>query len=120
MATKIDLFIYFIVAIKVCFLISALAHVFMTVSTKGKKQTKHQKELDHKFEYWKERTEFVFIFSMSILLIITFNPRATGQPITRETSLLFFLFGWILIITANWGQFVHEAGWFKRVQDSLK
>ena len=55
---------------------------------------------------------------MSILLIYHFKP-GKNKPISEETSLLFFLFGWILIFTAKWSIFVKEAPWYKRIVSSL-
>ena len=48
-----------------------------------------------------------------------FNPRFSKKPINSETSLLFFLFGWILIITAKWGLFITEAPWYKEIVSNL-
>ena len=73
--------------------------------------------IDAKLVYWKERTEFIFNICMSILLIYYFKP---GKPklITKETSLLFYLFGWIIIITAKWGTFITDAKWYKSISSS--
>lgn len=48
----------------------------------------------------KRRTEMGFKLGMAVLMIILFNPRQT-QPIvfTFETKLLFYLFGFVTIIT---------------------
>jgi hypothetical protein len=57
-----------------------------------------------KIHYFKERVELIFKGSMAILLILLFNPRTTKDMIKLdyETKLLLFLFGWVLIITADW------------------
>ena len=105
-------FLLFIIFIKFVFIISALGHLILKDSS--------NKELDAKFVYWKERTEFIFIISMSILLIYHFNPRLSKKPVGEETALLFFLFGWILIFTAKWSLFVHEAPWYTNIVSMLK
>ena len=64
--------------------------------------------------YWKERTEFIFIICMAVLLIYYFKPGTTRQ-LNSETSLLFFLFGWILIITAKWNVFFTQAKWYSSI-----
>jgi hypothetical protein len=50
---------------------------------------------------------------MAILLIYQFHPRLSKKPINQETSLLFFLFGWVLLFTAKWSIFIKEAHWYK-------
>lgn len=112
--TSLDYFVIFIILIKVIFVISAIGHIILSHST-----TTDAAKTDAKLVYWKERTEFVFIISMSILLIYHFHPRLSKKPIGEETSLLFFLFGWILIITAKWGLFFKEAHWYKRIISNL-
>ena len=86
--TTLDLFIVFIVVIKIIFVISAIAHIFMSHA--------HNKKLkdnvDPKLVLLKERTEFVFIVSMSILLIYYFMP-GKNKVISEESAFLFFLFG---------------------------
>lgn len=112
--TGVDYFIFFIIFIKFIFIISAIGHLILSHSSSDKSE-----KLDPKFVYWKERTEFVFIISMSLLLIYHFHPRFARKPINDETGLLFFLFGVILIVTAKWGLFVKEAPWYERIANSL-
>lgn len=112
--TSLDFFIFFIILIKIVFIISAIGHLILSHSTNAKAE-----KIDPKLLYWKERTEFIFIISMSILLIYHFHPRLSKKPISEETALLFFLFGWILIITAKWGLFFKEAHWYKRIISNL-
>lgn len=112
--TEIDYFVFFIILIKIVFMLSAIGHIYFSHSTKS-----NAKKIDDKLLYFKERTEFIFIISMSILLIYHFNPRFSKKPINQETSLLFFLFGWVLIITAKWSLFITEAPWYKRIISNL-
>jgi len=111
---SIDYFLFFIVLIKVIFVVSAVGHLILSHSDSERAQ-----KMDPKLVYWKERTEFIFIVSMSILLIYHFHPRLSKKPINEETSLLFFLFGWILLFTAKWSVFIKEAPWYERIVDSL-
>jgi len=113
--TSLDYFVFFIILIKIVFIISAIGHLFLSHSTNEKAA-----KLDPKLVYWKERTEFVFIASMAILLIYHFHPRLSKKPISEETALLFFLFGWILLFTAQWSLFFTEATWYKKLVSSLK
>ena len=113
--TSLDLFILFIVLIKIVFVLSAIGHLVLSHTS----NTKLQEKADPKLTYWKERTEFIFIISMSVLLIYHFKP-GNNKQISEETALLFFLFGIILVLTAQWSLFIEEAPWFKRIVSSLK
>jgi hypothetical protein len=113
--STLDIFIYFIIAIKIIFGLSAVGHIILTHIPNETLEKKY----DDKLVYWKERTEFVFVASMAILLIYHFKP-GKNKPIGNETSILFFLFGWITLITAKWGLFFSEAPWYKKLVSSLK
>ena len=108
----LDYFIIFIIVIKVVFVISAVGHLFLTYFYFNQEL---QQTIDPMFLYWKEHTEFMFIISMSILLIYQFYPSTLKKPITKETATLFFLFGCVLIFTANWGLFFSESKWHKQL-----
>ncbi len=111
---KYTMFIYLIFAIKLGFILMAITHIFLKV--KGKADS----DLDKNILYWKERFEFVFVLLMSILLIYLFNPRRDrGTLIDGETKILLYLFGFVLLITANWGDFFHETKWLKYLQESV-
>lgn len=117
--SPINIFILFIIFIKIVFILAAIGHVILTHFLKkddkndnGKDDKKEQ--IDTKLVYWKERTEFIFVISMALLLIYYFRPGHI-KPIDSETSLLFFLFGWILIITAKWGDFLKNAKWYSNI-----
>ena len=101
--TTLDYFVLFIILIKLIFLFASVGHVFASRSSNPR-----AKDLDPRFLYWKERTEFIFIACMSVLLIYHFRP-GHNKPISSETSLLFFLFGWILLLTAKWSIFFQNS-----------
>jgi hypothetical protein len=114
----ITIFLYIIIFIKIIFLISAIGHLIYSHFNKTSNRSIF---LDTKFSYWKERTEFIFVFLMAILLIFIFNPRYHNEKyITKEMSILFFLFGVILIITANWSLFFTESKWYKTLSNAIK
>ena len=112
--TTLDYFILFIVLVKIVFVLSAIGHALASRSSRP-----GAKDLDPKLLYWKERTEFIFIACMSVLLIYHFRP-GHNKPISKETSLLFFLFGWILLFTAKWSLFFQESPWIKHITNSLQ
>ena len=95
-------------------MIMAVTHIYL--KAKGDEKS----ELDKKILYWKERFEFISIACMSVLLIYIFNPRTDRSIlIDRETKVLLFLFGFVLLITAKWGEFIKESPWFSRLQQVL-
>jgi len=57
----------------------------------------------------KGQFDFVFILLMSTILIINFNPYVEVIRIDRETKLLFFLYGVIMILTANYTNFENKS-----------
>ena len=108
------MYITFIFLIKVGFILMALTHIYL--KAKGKEKS----DLDKKILYWKERFEFIFIASMALLLIYLFNPRKNKNAlIDYETSLLLYLFGFVLIITAKWDLFLKESPLMKKIQKSV-
>ena len=110
----LNYFTMFIIFIKIIFITCAVGYVILSHSTSNKAAS-----LDPKLLYWKERTEFIFTICMAILLIYHFNPRLQKKPISQETGILFFLFGWILIITANWSLFITESPFYKKIMNVL-
>lgn len=113
----IDLFIFFIIFIKLVFILAAicyfaLAHFHILSIT-----DKNRLLFEDKFAYWKERTEFIFTICMSVLLIFYFRP-GHRHSVNNETAILFFLFGIILIFTAKWDLFIKEAPWYKTIVSS--
>ena len=111
---NLDIFIRFIIFIKICFIIFVLTHSYL------KRTGKLNTELDKKALYWKDKLEFVFKALMAGLLIYLFNPRYSREIlIDYETKVLLFLFGFILLITANWSAFLKESPWFLELQNIL-
>jgi hypothetical protein len=100
---------------KILFAILAGLHLYFKV--KGKTDS----ETDKKIVYWQERTEFIFVFLMSLMLIYLFYPRST-KPIVIdfETKLLLFVFGIITLIGAKWDIFIKESPVFKKIQKIVK
>jgi uncharacterized membrane protein YiaA len=105
-------YIYLIFAVKILFVLFAIATLYLKL--KKRENTESYKI----FSYWKERLEFVFIILMSALLTYLFNPRQNrNNMINSETKLLLYLFGFVLLITANWSTFIGESIWVERAQD---
>ena len=116
--SPIDLLVLFIIFIKIVFIITAFGHIILShIIKKDDPDRSSKQEKDKKLVYWHERSEFIFTICMAILLIYYFNPRSM-KPLTKETSLLFYLFGWILIITAKWNIFITSAKWYSAISSS--
>jgi cytochrome bd-type quinol oxidase subunit 2 len=106
---KYDIYKSIIILVKIIFILLTIVHFIL--------QYKKNDKLDTKVVYWKERAEFVFIILMSCLLIYLFNPRKNRiHMIDKETMILLYLFGFILILTANWGLLFKEPTIFKQIQ----
>ena len=103
----LDIFILFIICIKLLFLITSYAHIILIHF-----DTKIDPIWDENFIFWKNRTEFAFMLCMSIILIIVFNPKFnyTGT-LDTEMKLLLCLFGWICIFNAKWEIFFPDSQW---------
>ena len=106
---KLDLFIYLIIFVKLIFIGSTILNKILSLKDKKKYH-----EIIEKTDYFRERTEFVFVILMSILLIYIFNPHHTKRvPINSEMRLLLFLYGWVMILTAKWDIFFSETKWLQ-------
>ena len=109
------MYVTFIFLIKIGFVLMAIAHIYLKAKGKGKS------DLDKKIVFWKERFEFIFIALMSILLIYVFNPRYDNiNLIDKETKILLYLFGFILLITADWEVFFKESPFFIMLQGVVR
>jgi hypothetical protein len=110
-----NIYITLIIVIKVLFITMAVTHLYL------KANKKENSNLDKNIVFWKERLEFVFIFLMALLLIYLFNPKTNrSSNLDYETKLLIYLFGFVLLITANWSTFIHESKFLMYLQKSLK
>lgn len=105
-------FIIYVIIVKVVFIFLSITKII--VKHKNPTNTK----LNETLEFWRERTEFIFIVCMAILLIYLFYPGAKIQ-IDAETQILLYLFGVILLITAKWGTFLKESPTIKKIQTIL-
>lgn len=112
---KFDMYVTSIFLIKIGFVLMAIAHIYL--KAKGKEKS----DLDKKILFWKERFELIFIALMSILLIYVFNPRYDNiNLIDKETKILLYLFGFILLITSDWEVFFKESPFFTMLQGVVR
>jgi hypothetical protein len=105
------IYIYVIFLIKIIFIVLASTHLYLQF------KNDNDSELDKEVLFWRERVEFIFILLMAILLIYLFNPyKHKMYMINNETKVLLYLFGVVLIITADWTAFFKESDIFKKIQ----
>lgn len=115
---KYKAYIYLAFAIKIAFIITAVAAILIKAKGKIKGNSKANIALENKLEYWKDRFDFIFTFLMAFLLIYLFNPRnaKTVMILDTETKLLLFLFGIIILITSKWKTFFTQSKWLTTIQ----
>jgi len=116
--SKLDIFLYFIIFIKLVFSLTYFLHIYFS---KVNPNSQKGQEIDPTILFWKERTEFIFIASMSALMIYLFNPWKT-EPLVfnNEMKVLFYVLGWVLLVTANWAIFFKESPIIMEIQQALK
>lgn len=110
--SKLDFYLLFILVVKVVFVASALGHWYLSHKVS---QTAGEHALDERLAALKQGTEFVFTIAAAVLLIYHFRPYGHPEPMTTETRWIFFLFGWVLIATADWPGFLARTGLSSRV-----
>lgn len=111
-------FVTFTLLIKILFAILVITHLYFS---KTKKDDPQKNEWDLRILYWKSRTEFVFQMCIALLLIIVFNPwRNNERMITKEMAVLFFVFGVITLLTAEWSTFFIESKLYKYLLNKNK
>ena len=109
-----DIYVAVIFVFKIIFIILSLTNIYLKI--KGKKNT----VLESNIKYWKEKTEFIFTILMAFLLIFLFSPRTNRMMIINgETKMLLYLFGFVLLITSKWSEFIKESKIFSYLQKSV-
>jgi hypothetical protein len=116
-------FIYFIIFVKFVFIGAKMMEKMVEHQIKNTKNSKEKVKLANQLVqlvYISDRAEFIFIISMSLLLIYIFNPRNPKlTKINTETSVLLFLYGIIVLITAHWDTFFHQPAVLTYIQSIL-
>ncbi len=85
--------IFWIVFVKIVFILLSLFYFFIPNTM---------------VKQYKDSVETVFFISMAILIRYMFNPY-TSRAITIEEKQLLFLFGVVILITANWSTLLSTA-----------
>ena len=105
--TPYRIFIYFIIVLKVLFLLCLLTTLFLKHKIKKggdpKDVAKDVVEME-KYSKMKNTFEFAFQVCMSGVIIYHFYPKWNIRPtIDFETGLLIFVYGIIVLLGLNWG-----------------
>ena len=70
--------------------------------------------------YYKEFSEFLFVVLMAVMLIVLFNPMRKKMIVIGEEERIFlFIFGCVLLTTADWGLFFKPISLKSLVSDFL-
>lgn len=96
---------------KILFVVCGVWHLILVRKNKG------ENELSLRLSMWKEYFEFIFLVSMALLSLYLFNPLAEIRPaINKETRLLLFIFGFIVLINCKWELIVGHSKWLALLQ----
>lgn len=104
------MYLILVVCVKFLFLYFALRHLYFRAMLLKNPTNVVYKDSLERSKTRKDQTEFVFTNMMALLFIYIFNPRHQNEKyITKETKLLMYIFGFIIIITSDWNQFISES-----------
>lgn len=107
---KYDVFVSFIILIKLLFMICAILEFYFKPDT----------TIGKILVFWKDHLEFIFVACTSILILIIFRPFQNGTiHITPHEQFLLFVYGIIILINANWALFIEESIWFKKLKNII-
>lgn len=105
----LNIYVIIIFIVKLIFLYFLIAASVLKTRLKKDNTSKTMKEYE-KNVYFKERVELFFKLLMSILLIYVFYPRRKIPIIlTTEIRVLLFVFGFVLILSANWQDILEKS-----------
>ena len=103
-------FIYFIIFLKVLYLLSAIGIAYYKFKYKKNPESIAYYNKIQFFTNIKDQIEFMVTILMAVVLIILFDPRYKKKvEIFGEVKHLLFLFGIILVLTSNWALFIHHS-----------
>jgi hypothetical protein len=98
-------YILLTILVKFCFFYFVIYSLYLHHLIKKNPDNKNYEESLQLIDKVKNQVEFIFTIMVAILLIILFNPYKENLILDYETKLLLYLFGFLLIITSDWGNF---------------
>ena len=114
--TAYNLLIILIIMIKVVFILLKLTAFYNRVM--GIKDTLFSTNV----LFWADRVEFIYTFLMAILIIALFRNAINEGFLCiydKETLFLMYVFGFILLFTADWNEFISESTIITNIQNIL-
>ena len=114
--TAYNLLIILIIMIKVVFILLKLTAFYNRVM--GIKDTLFSTNV----LFWADRVEFIYTFLMAILIIALFKNAVKVGVLCiydKETIFLMYVFGFILLFTADWNEFISESTIITYIQNML-
>ena len=111
-----NLLIILIIMIKVIFVLLKLTAFYNRVM--GIKDTLFSTNV----LFWADRVEFIYTFLMAILIIALFKNAVKVGVLCiydKETIFLMYVFGFILLFTADWNEFISESTIITNIQNIL-
>ena len=114
--TAYNLLIILIIMIKVVFILLKLTAFYNRVM--GIKDTLFSTNV----LFWADRVEFIYTFLMAILIIALFKNAVKVGVLCiydKETIFLMYVFGFILLFTADWNEFISESTIITNIQNIL-
>ena len=111
-----NLLIILIIMIKVVFILLKLVAFYNRVM--GIKDTLFSTNV----LFWADRVEFIYTFLMAILIIALFKNAVKVGVLCiydKETIFLMYVFGFILLFTADWNEFISESTIITNIQNIL-
>ena len=114
--TAYNLLIILIIMIKVVFILLKLTAFYNRVM--GIKDTLFSTNV----LFWADRVEFIYTFLMAILIIALFKNAVKVGVLCiydKETIFLMYVFGFILLFTADWNEFISESTIITNIQIML-
>ena len=106
----LKIYLILIVLVKCLFLYFALKHLYFRAMLLKQPNNAEYKDNLIKTNLYKRQAEFIFTNMMAALFIYIFNPRYQNEKyIGKETKLLMYIFGFIIIITSDWNEFINES-----------
>ena len=104
-------YILFTFGIKVLYFICAILIILLS-------KNEYYKNIIDIIKYCQHRLEFIFATLLSFLLIFLFFPlRTTPIILDRETKVLLFAYGIIVLLNAEWEIFFKESPILKILQN---
>ena len=123
LGSRYDNFIILVIFVKIVFVVFALIARYyeFKISKSVSSTEKQQYTQNYNWAiYWKERLEFLFIILMALVCIIIFYPFYSDTLyIDKETRLLLFIYGFIILITANWSVIQRLPPWIIKLQNMV-